>query len=148
MPCATWFWFPKPNYIDKNTKQHMISNSRNVNTTSDVNPPIKSSVAANPKNRSTEKPSVGSHKIDSSKATRQNTARKQDSDEALREVKFCVFNIQGLKGKFYNKLDTSEIQQLFSTHDILLFTETWGNDSLLNDVASFNYFLLNSRNKT
>ncbi|KAH3845787.1 hypothetical protein DPMN_088076 [Dreissena polymorpha] len=64
------------NYIDKNTKQHMISNSRNVNTTSDVNPPIKSSVAANPKNRSTEKPSVGSHKIDSSKATRQNTARK------------------------------------------------------------------------
>ncbi|XP_052218092.1 neuropeptide receptor 15-like [Dreissena polymorpha] len=45
---------------------------------------------------STVKVSVGSDKIDSLKATRQNTARKYDIDEALREAKFCVFNIQGL----------------------------------------------------
>ena len=64
-----------------------------------------------------------------------------------REVKFCVLNIQGLKGKSYNKLDTREIQQLFSTNDILLFTETWGNDSWLYDVDNFNYFVLN-RKKT
>ena len=55
----------------------------------------------------------------------------------------CLLNVQGLVGKTYNKLEDEEMQRLFMSHKILLFTETWLNDFYNYDVPNFHSFILN-----
>ena len=38
-----------------------------------------------------------------------------------------MLNIQGLISKRTNKLHLQEVKQIFETHDIVLFTETWSD---------------------
>ena len=60
---------------------------------------------------------------------------------------FSLLNTQGLVTKFTNKLQSSELIDLFQNNDLILFTETWSND--LYDVAvdGFTLFQLNRTNR-
>ena len=51
--------------------------------------------------------------------------------------------MQGLIGKSFNKLDSDELNKLFNEHDILLFSETWGNALFNYDKYGFKNIILN-----
>ena len=54
-----------------------------------------------------------------------------------------MVNIQGLSGKFINKLKLLEVRDIFANNDIVLFTETRGSDQTKFTVNDFTYFELN-----
>jgi hypothetical protein len=59
-----------------------------------------------------------------------------------------LLNVQGLKTKRTDKLKSPELQSVFNSHDIVLFTETWSNESVdlhVNDFQS--YVLHRTQNK-
>lgn len=58
-----------------------------------------------------------------------------------------MFNIQGLIGKSFNKLDSEELKQIFSKNYILLFTESWSNEQFNHDVPHFKHFIMHRQNK-
>ena len=58
-----------------------------------------------------------------------------------------MLNILGLIGKRYNKLQSDEIINLFKSNDILMFTETWLNDSIDCEVNNFRHYFLNRTNR-
>jgi len=53
--------------------------------------------------------------------------------------------VQGLVGKSYNKLASQEMIDLFKTHDILLFTETWSSESYDYSVEGFTHYVLHRK---
>jgi len=59
-----------------------------------------------------------------------------------------MFNIQGLIGKSFNKLDSEELKDMFCKNDILLFTESWSNEQFNYEVPQFKHFILHRQNKS
>ena len=53
-----------------------------------------------------------------------------------------MLNIQGLVGRRYNKLKSDELKNIFSNHDIVLFTETWSNELFDYDFDGFTCYKL------
>jgi hypothetical protein len=53
-----------------------------------------------------------------------------------------LLNVQGLKTKRTDKLKSPELQYIFNSHDIVLFTETWSNESVDLHVNNFQYYAL------
>ena len=58
-----------------------------------------------------------------------------------------LFNVQGLVGKRFNKLQSPEFQNIFKNNDIILLTETWTNDLCDIAVNGFHYYVLNRTSK-
>ena len=63
-----------------------------------------------------------------------------------RPLNFTVLNIQGLIGKRYDKLTSSELKTIFNNSDVILLTETWTNEQSKIELEGFTCFMLN-RNK-
>ena len=59
------------------------------------------------------------------------------------DLNFVMVNVQGLSGKCGNKLETDELREVFKNNDVVLFTETWGNDYTKFDVRDFTHVALN-----
>ena len=59
------------------------------------------------------------------------------------DLNFVMVNVQGLSGKCGNKLETDELREIFKNNDVVLFTETWGNDYTKLDVRDFTHVALN-----
>lgn len=55
--------------------------------------------------------------------------------------------MKGLITKRVNKLQTSELQEVFNNNDIICLTETWGDSSQQFDVDGFSYFELHRTEK-
>ena len=62
-------------------------------------------------------------------------------------MKFAVLNIQGLTGKRFNKLLSSEFKTLIEGNDVLMLTETWTNDLSCIDIDGYGHFVLNRNDK-
>jgi len=45
-------------------------------------------------------------------------------------LNIALLNIQCLVSKYCNKLLSPEVVSIFDTHDIVMFTETWSNESI------------------
>ena len=54
----------------------------------------------------------------------------------------CVKNVQCLVSKFVNKLQSSEIKEIFHSHDIVIFTENWTNVQSDLVVNGFDHYVL------
>ena len=59
------------------------------------------------------------------------------------DLNFVMVNVQGLSGKCGNKLETDELREISKNNDVVLFTETWGNDYTKFDVRDFTHVALN-----
>ena len=58
-------------------------------------------------------------------------------------LNFVMVNMQGLSRQCGNKLETDELREVFKNNDVVLFTETWGNDYTKFDVRDFTHVALN-----
>ena len=58
-------------------------------------------------------------------------------------LRCSLLNVQGLVTKRTNKLKKEELQNIFSSSDIVLLVETWTNDFSDIDVSNFHSFVLN-----
>ena len=52
-------------------------------------------------------------------------------------------NVQGLSTRRVNKVQSSELINVFSSHDIVLLTETWTNEFSDLNVNGFDHYVLN-----
>ena len=59
------------------------------------------------------------------------------------EIKFALLNIQGLKSKRINKLNTPELKLIFENNDIVCLTETGGTDDMDFTVNGFIHYHVN-----
>ena len=62
------------------------------------------------------------------------------------EISFALLNAQGLIGKRYNKLRSTEMIELFNKKDIIMITETWLSDDCEFDVDGFKCFASHRKN--
>lgn len=60
-------------------------------------------------------------------------------------LRVSLLNVQGLVTKRTNKLQTVEFQNIFSSSDIVLLTETWTNHYSDIDVTNFEAYVLNRK---
>ena len=57
-------------------------------------------------------------------------------------LNIALLNIQCLVSKYCNKLFSPEVISIFDNHDIVMFTETWSNESIAINVTTFQDFCL------
>ena len=62
-------------------------------------------------------------------------------------LRFCLLNVQGLTSKRTNKLNSSEFQNIFSSNDIILITESWTDEYSDIEVSNFDTFVLHRKEK-
>ena len=60
-------------------------------------------------------------------------------------LRFSLLNAQGLISRRTNKLKSPELKNVFNNSDLVLFTETWTDDSSDLNVNDFEYFVLNRK---
>lgn len=60
-------------------------------------------------------------------------------------LRVSLLNVQGLVTKRTNKLQTDEFQNIFSSSDVVLLTETWTNQYSNIDVNGFEAYVLNRK---
>ena len=62
-------------------------------------------------------------------------------------LRFTLLNVQRLVTRRTNKLKTPEMQNVFDSSDVVMFTETWTNDLSNIDVNNFESFVLNRKDR-
>ena len=62
-------------------------------------------------------------------------------------LRFTLLNVQGLVTRRTNKLKTPEMQKVFDSSDVVMFTETWTNDLSNIEVNNFESFVLNRKDR-
>ena len=60
-------------------------------------------------------------------------------------LRFSLLNAQGLISKRTNKLNSPELQHIFNSSDVVLFTESWTDENSELFVNNFEYFVLNRK---
>ena len=56
-------------------------------------------------------------------------------------LNIALLNNLCLVSKYCNKLFSPEVIFIFDTHDIVMFTETWSNESIALNVPNFQHFV-------
>ena len=56
---------------------------------------------------------------------------------SVSQLKFCVWNVQGLASKRHNKLNDPEFLNIINSYDIILCTETWTNNGTDIDINGY-----------
>ena len=60
-------------------------------------------------------------------------------------LRFSLLNAQGLISRRTNKLKSPELKHIFNTSDLVLFTESWTDESSNLNVNDFEHFVLNRK---
>ena len=60
-------------------------------------------------------------------------------------LRFSLLNAQGLISKRTNKLNSPELQHIFNTSDVVLFTESWTDENAELSINNFEHFVLNRK---